>query len=89
MSRNRIRRSSRLQLLQDEEYFELIWLGTLSNVADDDDDDLSLFLSQTQNSPATPTQKSPSVSDINVTISSLKVNIAQVEKMINKKIIIF
>ena len=74
----------RLQLLrqlQDER--DLMPPSTLSNVADDDDDDLSLFLSQTQNSSASPIQMSQSVSDINATTASLKANIAQVEKMIN------
>ena len=83
MSQDRLRRSQRLRPLQDDEDLHLMPPGTLSNVADDDDDDLSLFLSQTQNSSATPIQMSQSVSDINATTASLKANIAQVEKMIN------
>ena len=83
MSQDRLRRSQRLRPLQDDDDIHLMPPGTLSNVADDDDDDLSLFLSQTQNSSATPIQMSQSVNDINATTASLKANIAQIEKMIN------
>ena len=76
-----IKKIQLLRQLQDER--DLMPPSTLSNVADDDDDDLSLFLSQTQNSSASPIQMSQSVSDINATTASLKAKIAQVEKMIN------
>ena len=66
--------------LQDNNDLHLMPPGTPSNIADDDDDDLS---PQTQNSSATPIQMSQSVSVINATTASLKANIAQVEKMIN------
>ena len=76
-----IKKIQLLRPLQGE--LDLMLPSTLSNVADDDDDDLSLFLSPTQNSSASPIQMSQSVSDINATTASLKANIAQVEKMIN------